>query len=56
MALVRFSLCHEGAECPEVVVDEREVRIGEAGNIAVLTKDEWNTLVKLIRSNQLRDL
>jgi hypothetical protein len=30
-----------------------EVRIGEAGNLAVLKKDEWNLLVDLIQSGQL---
>jgi hypothetical protein len=30
-----------------------EVRIGEAGNLAVLKKDEWNVLVGLIRAGQL---
>ncbi len=56
MEPVRMSLCHEGAECPEVVVERDEVRIGEAGNLAVLKKDEWNILVELIRSGQLTQL
>jgi hypothetical protein len=30
-----------------------EVRTGEAGNLAVLKKDEWNLLVDLIQSGQL---
>jgi len=30
-----------------------EVRIGEAGNLAVLKKDEWNLLVDMIQSGQL---
>jgi len=29
------------------------VRIGEAGNLAVLKKDEWNILVDLIQSGRL---
>jgi len=33
-----------------------EVRIGEAGNLAVLKKDEWNVLVELIQSGQLSKL
>jgi hypothetical protein len=28
-------------------------RIGEAGNLAVLKKDEWNVLVDLIQTGQL---
>jgi hypothetical protein len=32
------------------------VRIGEAGNLAVLKKDEWNVLVELIQAGQLTKL
>ncbi len=40
-------------ECPEVEIRGEEVRIGEAGNLTVLRKEEWNVLVELIRSGQL---
>jgi len=30
-----------------------QVRIGEAGNLAVLKKDEWNVLVDMIKSGEL---
>ena len=47
-------LCPAGCgECPEVEIAGDEVRIGEAGNLAVLKKDEWNILVELIQSGQL---
>jgi hypothetical protein len=39
--------------CPEVEITNDEVRIGEAGNLAILKKDEWNVLVALIQSGQL---
>jgi len=39
--------------CPEVEIVGDEVRIGEAGNLTVLKKDEWNVLVELIQSGQL---
>jgi hypothetical protein len=39
--------------CPEIESLEDEVRIGEAGNLTVLTKKEWNVLVELIRSGDL---
>jgi hypothetical protein len=29
------------------------VKVGEAGNLAILTKDEWNVLADLIQSGQL---
>ena len=47
-------LCPAGCGlCPEVELAGDQVRIGEAGNLAVLTKDEWNVLVDLIQSGQL---
>ena len=30
-----------------------QVRIGETGNLAVLTNDEWNVLVELIQAGKL---
>jgi hypothetical protein len=39
--------------CPEVEITGDEVRIGEAGNLTVLRKDEWNVLVDLIQSGRL---
>jgi hypothetical protein len=50
---VKMSLCPMCIACPEVEVVGDEVRIGEAGNLAVLKKDEWNVLVDLIQSGQL---
>jgi hypothetical protein len=41
------------AKSPEVEIAGDEVRIGEAGNLAVLKKDEWNLLVDMIRSGRL---
>jgi hypothetical protein len=47
-------LCPAGCgACPEVEFAEENVRIGEAGNLAVLTKDEWNVLVDLVQSGVL---
>jgi len=47
-------LCPAGCGlCPEVEFAGDQVRIGEADNLAVLTKDEWNVLVDLIQSGQL---
>ena len=47
-------LCPAGCGlCPEVEFAGDQVRIGETGNLAVLTKDEWNVLVDLIQSGQL---
>lgn len=51
-----MSLCPQCTNCPEIEVAGDEVRIGEAGNLAVLKKDEWNILVGLIQSGQLGTL
>jgi hypothetical protein len=48
-----MSLCPLCGHCPDVTIAGDEIRIGEAGNLAVLTKDEWNVLVDLIQSGQL---
>jgi hypothetical protein len=54
MENVKVLLCPAGCgECPEVEIAGDEVRIGEAGNLAVLKKDEWNLLVDMIQSGQL---
>ena len=50
---LKMSLCPSCIHCPEVAIEGDEVRIGEAGNLAVLKKDEWNVLVDLIQSGQL---
>ena len=56
MTNVKMSLCPACSACPEVEIAGDEVRIGEAGNIAVLKKDEWNVLVGLIESGRLTRL
>ena len=49
----KISLCPACSACPEVESRSgTEVRIGEAGNLVVLNKDAWNTLVDLIKSGQ----
>ena len=49
----RFSLCPQCIACPEVVIEDDTVRIGEDENTVVLKKAEWNVLVDAIRSGQL---
>jgi len=53
MDSLKMSLCPSCIACPEVEIAGDEVRIGEAGNLAVLKKDEWNVLIDLITSGQL---
>ncbi len=49
----KLSLCPGCTSCPEIEIAGDEVRIGEAGNLAVLKAAEWNVLVDLIQSGQL---
>jgi hypothetical protein len=53
MKNVKMSLCPMCDYCPEVEITGDDVRIGEAGNMAILKKPEWNVLVDLIQSGQL---
>ena len=53
---LKISLCPSCIACPEVEIRGDEVRIGEAGNLAVLGKDEWNVLVDLIQAGHLAKL
>ena len=53
MESTKFSLCPSCTACPEVEIVGSEVRIGEAGNLAVLKQAEWNILVDLIQSGAL---
>jgi len=53
---LKVSLCPACTACPEVEIVGDEVRIGEAGNLAVLKKEEWNVLVDLIQARQLARL
>ena len=55
MENLKVSLCPAGCgACPDVEIVGQEVRIGELGNLAVLKKGEWNLLVDLIESGQLK--
>lgn len=53
--MTTVSLCPACGHCPEVTIQGDEVRIGEAGNMVVLTREEWNVLVGLIRSGRLTE-
>ena len=53
MEPITFSLCSACEHCPEVVIDDQGVRIGEAGNIVCLSHAEWNQLVAAVRSGKL---
>lgn len=56
MEKLAVSLCPSCDHCPEVVIEADKIRIGEDTNITILKKAEWNVLVDLIQSGQLRKL
>jgi hypothetical protein len=47
-----IELCGGKRCCPRVEVGEREVRIGEPGNLCVLTRSQWDLLVEKVRGNE----
>ena len=51
---MKVTLCTECEHCPEVELTPTGVKIGEEGNVAVLTYKEWNLLVDLIESGELK--
>lgn len=51
---MKVVLCTECENCPEVELTQTGVKIGEEGNLATLTHKEWNLLVDLIQSGELK--
>ena len=56
MEKLAVSLCPHCDHCPEVVIQGEQVSIGEDENTVRLQKEEWNVLVDLIQSGQLKRL
>ena len=51
-----YSLCPECTACPEVtILEDGKVSIGEAPNLVTLTREEWNVLVRLVRSGAVTE-
>ncbi len=50
---IRYSLCPQCDACPEVVLTDAGVTIGEESNVVGLTKEEWNVLVTAILRGDL---
>jgi hypothetical protein len=53
MDRIVFSLCTVCEHCPELIITDNGVTIGEAGNIVRLNHAEWRELVRLIQSWKL---
>ncbi len=56
MKELRYSLCPNCDACPEVVLAESSVTIGEEVNQVRLSADEWNVLVAAIKEGRLGPL
>lgn len=53
---IRYSLCPNCDACPEVVIADESVLIGEEGNQARLSPAEWDALVAGVKSGALTSL
>jgi len=53
---LKATLCPICAECPEVVITDEGVKIGENANTVKLSHAEWNELVRLIKRGELREV
>ncbi len=42
------TLCSSGSCCPVVKIGEKQVEIGERGNLCILTMEQWETLKQKI--------
>ena len=47
------NLCKECERCPVVEVADTNVKIGEKGNLCVLTKEQFENLKEKIKSGEL---
>ena len=52
----KFSLCPLCEACPEVVITDEDVTIGEKANTVRLSHAEWNELVRLIKQGSLQEI
>ena len=52
----KVMLCPACGACPEIAVYDNEVRIGEEGNLVRLKKQEWNDLVRKIKTGELSEV
>lgn len=52
---IKVYLCKEGGCCPAVHFLKDQVRIGEGENTVVLSREEWNALVRKIKAGELRE-
>ena len=56
MEPMNVTLCPNCTECPEVEITDQDVMIGEGTNTVRLSHGEWNELVRLVKSGELREI
>jgi hypothetical protein len=56
MEPLRVVLCTQCEHCPEVVINDQGVTIGEDQNVVKLSHAEWNELVTRIRNGELGEV
>ena len=56
MEPIKLTLCVACEACPEVEITDEAVTIGEDANTVRLSHAEWNELVRLIKSGELREV
>ena len=52
----KLPLCPACTACPEVEITDQGVTIGEEANTVRLSRAEWNELVRLVKSGELREV
>ena len=52
----KLTLCPACTACPEVEITDQGVTIGEDPNTVRLSHAEWNELVRLVKTGELREV
>jgi hypothetical protein len=52
----KFTLCPACSACPGVEITDHGVTIGEDDNTVRLSHAEWNELIRLVKSGELREV
>ena len=56
MERTKFTLCEHCDECPEIEITDHGVTICEDAKTVRLSHAEWNELVRLVKSGELREV
>jgi len=56
MEPIKVTICVACEACPEIEITDQGVTIGEDANIVRLSRAEWNELVRLTQSGELREV